>query len=132
MSEKILGQTPREYITRILLGFLMTCIPYVIYIGYSTNIISDIIITNLTNLTNLISPNVLDWGGFVIGVMASVWRSFNMGYVKETYVLSSVSHVPIIYNSYINNNSNVMIRNIFYTLTSIVGYIRWAKKTQQP
>ena len=74
-----------------------------------------------------ISSNNLDWGGFVIGVSASVWRSFNMGYVKQTYILSSISHLPIIYNGYLNNNLNVMIRNMFYTLTSIIGYIRWLK-----
>lgn len=86
-----------------------------------------ILLCLLTYFITTVNSNTLDWCGFVIGVSASVWRSFNMGYVKETYILSSISHLPIIYNSYLNNNLNVVIRNMFYTLTSIVGYIRWLK-----
>ncbi len=150
------GQTFREYFIRVLLGLL---IPVMIiglsimlhFIGVLLGVLIPIMMIGPFTMlyiyynmsysimsysinfirTNFISTNTLDWGGFVIGVMASVWRSFNMGYVKETYILSSFSHLPIIYNSYVNYNLNVMVRNIFYTLTSIIGYIRWARKIKK-
>lgn len=100
-----------EKFKRIVVPIVLSIISYMVY--------------NL-DIINNIDNNTVDWFGFAIGVSASVWRSFNMGYVKETYILSSISHLPIIYNSYISDNWNVAIRNIFYTITSVVGYVRWA------
>lgn len=69
----------------------------------------------------------IEWLASIIAVISSTFRAFNLGYQKESYIISIFAYIIFIY--YAEKQSQMMM-NIFYILTSIVGVWRWSKENK--
>ena len=65
------------------------------------------------------------WLGTFISIITSIVRALNIGYQKEMYILSSLSCLPLIYNSYQMNSNQLIILNVFYLIIALMGVYKW-------
>jgi len=68
----------------------------------------------------------IEWLASIIAITTSTFRAFNLGYQKESYIISIISY--IIFMIYAQKNSQIVL-NLFYILTAIIGSYRYKQKT---
>ena len=71
------------------------------------------------------------WLSVFVSVGTSIIRALNIGYQQQTYILSAIFQVPLIYHAYLNNSNQLIMLNVFYTLISSMGAYRWTFNEKQ-
>lgn len=66
----------------------------------------------------------IEWLASFIAITTSTFRAFNLGYQKESYVISIFSYTIFMY--YSEKRSQVIL-NLFYILTAMIGTYRYKK-----
>lgn len=69
--------------------------------------------------------NILSWIGTVISILASIIRALNVGYYMQTYIMSGISNIILIYNAYKLKSNQFMILNVFHLLICLIGIYNW-------
>ena len=64
----------------------------------------------------------IEWLASIIAIATSTFRSFNLGYQRESYIISIFSCIVFIIYS---EKQSQTILNSFYILTSLIGAWRW-------
>ncbi len=64
------------------------------------------------------------WAVVFVSVVNSLVKALNIGYQQETYVLSSLIYLPLIYNGYIMGSNPSVVLNGVYFLTALLGIYR--------
>jgi hypothetical protein len=65
------------------------------------------------------------WASLVISVLTSLARAANIGFQRETYALTIVSLLPIIYDVAQTGSIQVILFNVFHLMVAIFGTYRW-------
>ena len=65
------------------------------------------------------------WTVSIFMMISSSFRSWNIGYQKETYILSTLCQLPILYNAWSKNDRRVMMTNCFYFANGLFAIYRW-------
>ena len=71
------------------------------------------------------------WVVVVASVVTSIIRACNIGFQKETYIISVLTHIPLIYKSYTLGSTQMMVLEMFYLLIAVFGIYRWSKSKPQ-
>lgn len=58
-------------------------------------------------------------------IIASTFRSWNLGFTKESYLVSGICQIPLVIESIRSKNLNRIVLNIFYLCNSIIAVTRW-------
>ncbi len=69
--------------------------------------------------------DILSWIGTFVSILASVIRALNVGYYMQTYIMSSISNVILIYNAYKLKSNQLMVLNSFHLLICLIGIYNW-------
>lgn len=69
--------------------------------------------------------DTLLWISVIISIITSIIRALNIGFQKETYILSSLAHVPILYDLWYTGSNQAIVLNLFYLLIGLMGVYRW-------
>jgi hypothetical protein len=64
------------------------------------------------------------WGSIVISITTSLVRATNIGFQRETYILSAISLIPIIYDIWFTGSNQVILYNILHILIALFGAYR--------
>jgi uncharacterized membrane protein len=67
------------------------------------------------------------WGSLIISIITSLVRAANIGFQRETYALTVLSLLPIIYDVSFTGSIQVIMFNVFHLLVAIFGTYRWWK-----
>lgn len=72
--------------------------------------------------------DIISWIGIIISVSTSVVRAANIGYLYQTYILSSMSSILLGYHAYTLGSRQLVILNCFHLLIGLMGIYRWTKQ----
>jgi len=71
--------------------------------------------------------DILQWIS-TLGMMgSSLYRSWNLGYQTESYLISTISQVPLTYDSIHKKDKKLILLNSFYLINCLIAAYRWSK-----
>ena len=72
--------------------------------------------------------DIISWIGIFISISTSIIRASNIGYLKHTYIFSSIASALLLYNAYNLGSMQLITLNIFHLLIGVMGIYRWTGK----
>lgn len=76
--------------------------------------------------------DVLMWLVTFVMIGTSIFRSWNLGYQHQTYLISGLCQIPMSYEAYHKKDRKLMMLNGFYLINSIIAVYRWRNNTNAP
>ena len=73
---------------------------------------------------------IILWICVAFSIFTTTIRALNIGFQKETYILSSLTYIPLIYDAWLSNSNQNFVLNGFYLLISLLAVYRWSKFKQ--
>ena len=71
------------------------------------------------------NSKTLLWLSSFFAIVASTFRSFNLGYQRESYLLTALTQIPIIYREVKLKSKEMILLNLFYLFGALIGVYRW-------
>ena len=71
------------------------------------------------------STSKLLWANTFLLIIASTFRAWNLGFHKESYIVSCVCQFPLLYSAYVRSDFNGLLLNGFYVFSSMIAIYRW-------
>ena len=69
--------------------------------------------------------NLITYIPICISIGSSVIRACNIGYQKETYLLSAIANFILIFYQYTLGSIPNILMNLFHMFISLWGFYRW-------
>lgn len=76
----------------------------------------------------MVGFEIISWLGMVLSITASIIRALNIGYYKQTYMMSFISSAILVYNAYHLKSIQLIILNTFHLFICMTGIYNWSKK----
>lgn len=70
--------------------------------------------------------NIL-WVAAIGAIFGSIFRALNLGFQKETYIITAFAQLPLIYREFNSGSYQMILLNIFYLIIAFIGIWRWTK-----
>lgn len=71
------------------------------------------------------------WTSLVVSIATSMARAANIGFQRETYALTALSLLPIIYDVSFTGSIQVVLFNVFHLGVALFGIYRWWPNTSK-
>ena len=69
------------------------------------------------------------WVTTLTMMTGSLFRSWNLGYQFQSYVVTALCQIPLIYDAIaIKKDRKMMLLNLFYFVSSFIAVYRWSKQ----
>lgn len=71
------------------------------------------------------------WASLAVSIATSMARAANIGFQRETYALTALSLLPIIYDVSFTGSTQVILFNVFHFGVALFGTYRWWSNTSE-
>ena len=72
--------------------------------------------------------NIALWATTLMMMGGSLFRSWNLGYQYQSYLVTGMCQVPLTYDAFVvKKDRKMMLLNMFYLVNSIIAVYRWKK-----
>lgn len=68
----------------------------------------------------------IEWISVIILMLVSLCRSWNIGYQKESYMISTIFQTVLVLKAIRVRDYQLLMMNIFYTVNGCIAVYRWS------